>query len=192
MKRIGLLGLWVIGFGLCACQGPISADYTYDREARFSEYTSYAWITLEPSLEMPSRDAVADPRFNPIVDAAIRRSIDRVLASRGYTKTKEMGSADLVLAFSLGSRERVHVDSYPASMGYGHARGAWYSTVDVEVYTEGILAIDFFDRETRRAVWHGWGSKRLPYRPNPDKLQENVDEAVDVILLEFPFRNTAR
>ncbi|MBW2714236.1 MAG: DUF4136 domain-containing protein, partial [Deltaproteobacteria bacterium] len=94
---------------------------------------------------------------------------------------------DLVLSFSLGAREKIRVDSYPVQSGYryGPRHGdGWVS--DVRQYTEGTLAIDVFDRETKEVVWHGWATKRISPEKHSEKRKAIVDRVVDNLLEEFP------
>jgi len=69
----------------------------------------------------------------------------------------------------------------------GHPENAasftYAPTVRSYQYTEGTLALEFFDHSTQRAVWVGWGSKRLSNREDSEKL---IDEAVKKILEAFP------
>ena len=173
---------------MAACQAPIKSDHSFDRSAPFGMYASYAWVTSEPMI--PAQASVTqNPMLGPILEQIIRRAIERELESKGYTQARTMRNADLILSFSLGTRDKIQVDSYPATMGYGYGRGAWYSTVDVHTYTEGILAIDFFDGETRQAVWHGWASKRISSRASAEEREANVKRATAAILADFPIRN---
>ena len=78
-------------------------------------------------------------------------------------------------------------DSGFARAGYG------YGGFDQEVvsYREGMLALEFFDVGTRRAVWIGEGTKRL----SREKVTEEMIGAVigpigvlETILASFPAR----
>ena len=186
--RLTALGLAV---GFVACVTGIETHHEYDTKARFDEYRTFTWITDEPLLPRAVGYAGAEVRLSPMLEQEIRSAVDRNLADRGYEKRSDPESADLVVSFSLGTRERIEVDSYPARGGYHYGRHGpppgWVS--DVYQYTEGTLAIDIFDGETDRAVWHGWASRRVDPSTDPEKRRKRVDEAVDAILTEFPLRN---
>ena len=66
-----------------------------------------------------------------------------------------------------------------------YSSSGWYggSSVRVSTYTEGTLALEFYDRETRHAVWVGWASKRLSKSDDSEKI---IGKAVAAILEEFP------
>jgi len=107
-------------------------------------------------------------------------------------------SADFVLAFTVGSREEIKVDSYPSMSagyaGYGYPRhwggwgGAYYGVgteTSVRQYTKGMLAIDVFDVASRRPVWHGVATKTI-YESDREDASGTIKAAVDAILAGFP------
>lgn len=193
-RPVVLLVAMVLTLGLAACETPIETHYEYDTKAHFGEYESYAWITDEPLLERPVGFTEEENRLSPMLEQEIRSAVDTRLTAKRYEKRSDPESADLVVSFSVGMRPKVEVDSYPARSGYRYGphggRGEWVS--DVYSYTEGTLAIDIFDRRTKRAVWHGWASARVQPPSDPETRRERVDRAVEGILSEFPSRNPLR
>ena len=188
MRKPSWTLLLVAALGLAACETPITAHHEYDKRARFNEFTEFAWVTNEPLIH-PSPGL--DPRLSPVIEKTIRAAIERNLIEKGYTRIAEARSADVVLSFSVGTREKIEVDSYPVLGGYRYgARGAWVS--DVHSYTEGILAIDVFEVHSKQVVWHGWAAETLSPSADQEKREENINRVVDAILAEFPFRNTLR
>ena len=171
---------------LISCQSSIPTHHEYDSSAPFRSYKTFAWVderAMIRSLE------VATVQLGPFIDREIRDAVERNLLEKGYKRLESPESVDLVVSFSFGTRERIQVDSYPSTYGYRYRRtGPWVS--DVRTYTEGTLAIDFFDRGTKEAVWHGWARKRLQTTRDEDKRRERINAAVDAILKPFPFRNT--
>lgn len=189
--RCCIVGLGLLLGVLVACETSIRTHYDLDREARFADYRTFAWVTNEPLIQPAMGMAETDPRVGPLVEQSIRRAVERHLTAKGYQKRAEPGGADLALSFSLGTRQKIQVDSYPAHAGYRygpyHGGARWYS--DVRTYQEGTLALDFFDVKTRQAVWHGWAEKRLSTTaPEPAKRDAMIDEAVGKILQPFPAR----
>jgi hypothetical protein len=185
--RMALLGLVAL---LAGCSS-IRAHHDFDPQAPFTTYKTFAWVT-EQSLIQPQMGATATPAANPLLDPLIRSAVERNLTAKGFEQTRDPATADLVVSYSIGSRDKIQVNSYPVSGGY-YYRGGWgygggYAT-DVDTYTEGTLAFDFFDGKTKRAVWHGFATKRLASSPpSPEKRRENVDQATDAILEKFPAR----
>jgi hypothetical protein len=179
MLRKSLLALALAA--LWACQTPIRGHHEFDASAPFPTYATFAWITDGPLIGPTGATPVS-----PMLDPAVRRSVERVLEAKGYERVARPEEADLVLSFSLGTRERLVVDSYPVHAGYRYGYGTWVS--DVRTYTEGILAIDVFDRRTKAAVWHGWASKDVVEGTAPEERDRYIDAGVDVILAQFPAR----
>ena len=125
-------------------------------------------------------------------------TVESALGAKGYRLVSDVDSADFALSFTIGSREEIKVDSYPSMSagygGYGYPGrwGTWggayygYGTgTTVRQYTEGMLAIDVFDVEERRPVWHGVASKKISESDRKD-AGGTIQAAVDAILGGFP------
>ena len=125
-------------------------------------------------------------------------AVEEELAAKGYSLVHDAASADFVLAFSVGSREEIKVDSYPSMnsghVGHGYPRhwsrwgGAYYgygTETTVRQYTKGMLAIDVFDVSERRPVWHGIANKTIKESDREDAAG-TIKAAVDAILEGFP------
>jgi hypothetical protein len=163
------------------CVG-VRARSDFDPNARFDSYRSFAWLSEEPGTLSggPGTEGV-----DPLLARRIRESIERHLESRGYRKLDDPATADFVVSFSMGSRERIEIQSSPALGGGYYGYGGWYAgtSLSATAYTEGTLSIDVFDGTSHQAVWHGWASKRLDESANRAAL---VDEVVRAILAKFP------
>lgn len=186
----GLLSFGAV-LAIVACQ-TIDVHHEYNTRAPFGTYKTFAWVTDQPLLPASLGEMAGDPRLSPVMEGDLRAAIERNLAEKGYHQRSAPEDADLVLSFSLGTRDKIEIDSYPTRAGYGwgpyRGWGGWES--DVRTYTEGMLAIDFFDRHTKQAVWHGWATKRIASRPRSQEDRvKTINEVVDAILAEFPFRN---
>lgn len=159
----------------CATEPKVKVDS--DPATDFSRYRTYSWAY-----------AAAPQGINPLNQERVKTAIDRVLASRGYTQAQP---GDFAIGYTLGARDKVKVTDlgpygafYP---GYGFGfRRAWaapYSNVDVRNVTEGTLAIDIYDVQTKRPVWHGLASKELS-ADGADPA--DIDAAVTSLLAKFP------
>lgn len=154
----------------------------YDRTAAFASYHTFAWLARD-------NYGVADP----LVVQRTRDAIESALERKGYRYVSEMDEADFAVDFTVGSRERVDVRTYPRAFagpwgwygprwwGYPY----WGTGVDVYRYREGVLAIDVFDARTHRPVWHGWAKKPLS-RGDMEHSAGPIREAVDAVLARFP------
>lgn len=176
---------------LGACASTFQATHDYDPEKDFGDYRYYAWISENPMKIGPSTRI-----NNPLVEERVMDAVEQRLDAQGYQKVIEPRSADFVLSFTVGSREEIRVDSYPsmsASVGYGYPRhwgwGGMYYGVSTETsvrqYTQGMLAIDIFDVEERRPVWHGVAEKRISESDREDAVG-TIQAAVDALLAGFP------
>lgn len=169
-KRFSLL--LVLALYGCAQEARVKVDS--DPTADFSRYKTYTWAY-----------GAAPPGINPLNYQRIKTAIDRELASRGYTQSQ---SGDFAVGFTIGGREKVEVTNFGTYGGFfpgygaGFGRG-WASNVDVRNITEGILAIDFYDLQTKRPVWHGQATKVIS---SEGADPEDIDQAVSSLLARFP------
>jgi len=170
-----------------ACASSIRTENDFDPGADFAKYRSFAWISEEPLIG-PRPGVAGGEYISPIDEQRIRSAVDADLLAKGYRREESPSNADLVVSFTIGTQQKVKTDStsgrsttYRSSYG----GGSWYggSSVRTYTYTEGTLALEFYDRETRQAVWVGWASKRLSKSDDSDEI---LKKAVSAILEEFP------
>jgi Domain of unknown function (DUF4136) len=154
----------------------------HDPSFSFAGYDSYAWISEHPMVS--SAQGV-----NPLLEGRIMAAIQDSLGQKGMKRVADPAQADFVVAFGVGARDRVSVTSTPYPAAY---RGAWrwggvyYNDVDVRQYTEGRLAIDIFDADEKRPVFHGYATANISAATDPAKRQQMLREAVSRILAGFP------
>jgi hypothetical protein len=178
-------GVALIAAALAALAGcdSLRVASDYDHGASFSGYRSFAWLP---------REQPATSSANPLVRQRAHDATQAELIRKGYTYTDDAASADFVVDITMGSRERVDVQSYPATYmgpgwGYNASWGSpyWGSSVDVRQYREGTLSIDIFDGRSHRPVWHGWASKELT-RADIENSAAPIQKAVAEVLGKFP------
>ena len=184
LPRLTLFAL----LGIAACAIPIRTEHDSAPGVDFDRFASYAWISSDPLI--PARAGVIEARYvSPIDEQRIRAAVDTELGAKGY-RPVELAEADLVVSFAVGRQEKVRVEEVAGRdrvyyRGYGH--GTWYggSAVQVQSYTEGTLALEFFDHASKQAVWVGWASKRLSPADDRDEV---LRQAIAMILAPFPAR----
>ena len=166
---------------LTACE-TLQVGSDYDRSATFSNYHTFTWLPR-------NNYGIA----NPLVLEQTRDAIQSALERKGYRYVSGTQPADFAVDFTIGSRERTDVRTYPQPYagpwvwygprwwGYPY----WGTGVDVYHYREGILGIDVFDARTHRPVWHGWAQKPLS-RQDRENSAEPIRKAVDAVLARFP------
>jgi hypothetical protein len=189
IRKAFLLLTAFLSLGLAACATGFKATYDSDPSHDFSGYQTYAWMSANPMIVGPTNRMP-----NPLLEPKIMAAIEDGLTTRGYSKVDDPEAADFVLSFTVGSREEIKVDSYPATYaGYGY-RGAWgwggpyygvATETQVRQYQKGMLALDVFDVKERRPVFHAVAEKSIT-DSDRKKLDETVQAAVDAVLAAFP------
>ena len=176
---------------LAACASGFKAIYDSDPSHDFSGYQTYAWISENPMI-VGQTNRVPNPLLEPRIMAAIESG----MTTRGYRKVDDPETADFALSFTVGSREEIKVNSYPATYaGYGYG-GAWgwggpyygmgmATETQVRQYQKGMLALDVFDVKERRPVFHAVAEKSIT-ESDRKKLDKTVQAAVDAVLQGFP------
>lgn len=189
IRRLSLLVAALVSLGLGACATGFKASYDSDPAHDFSGYQTFAWISENPMIVGPSNRVP-----NPLLEPKIMAAIEEDMVAKGYAKVDNPESADFVLSFTVGSREEIKVNSYPATYaGYGY-RGAWgwggpyygmATETQVRQYQKGMLALDVFDVKERRPVFHAVAEKSITDsdRKNWD---ETIQAAVDAVVAAFP------
>ncbi|MEM9382599.1 MAG: DUF4136 domain-containing protein [Planctomycetota bacterium] len=179
-----LLPALLSALALAACASP-SVTSDFDPESDFASFRTFAFLEPDPFIAAPTgaRDVVLEG-----IVAATRDD----LTSKGLTLAEETEDADLVVSFSLGARERVEVNEYPAYFErneYGDGTADWgypyVGQVGVHAFREGTLAIDMVNPEHGRPVWHGRTQGTITERMARDP-EKTVRDAVNAILERFP------
>ncbi|HVW70506.1 MAG TPA: DUF4136 domain-containing protein [Steroidobacteraceae bacterium] len=152
----------------------------YDNSAVFAGYHTFAWL--------PRRHTgTTDSTTNPLVVSRARDAIQSELTRKGFVLVSDAGAADFAVNFTIGSAERVDIDSYPIEYRGPWGWGYHYfgDGIDVKRYREGTLAIDIFDARAHRPVWHGWANKELT-RYDMEHSAGPIRAAVAEVLEQFP------
>ena len=169
---------------LAACAAGPSASIDYDRVNDFSNYQSFTWLSENP---MKVGKSVSQPKesLQPALMAAIRSNLE----ADGYRYVADASSADFLLSFTVGSREKVGAEAYTSELSGVGGRGGWatayYGGSAGASYTQGVLAIDVFDASERQPVWHGVAGKRIS-EEDRENMTDVINEVVASILGEFP------
>ena len=191
-RKATILTMALVSLGLAACASGFKATYDADPAHDFSGYQTLAWLSENPMI------VGATNRIpSPLLEARIMTAIEDGMTVRGYRKVDDPESADFTLSFTVGSREEIKVNSYPASYQgfYGHPRsaywgGAYYgygmaTETQVRQYQKGMLALDVFDVKEHRPVYHSFAEKSIT-DSDRKKLDETVNAAVAAVLEAFP------
>ena len=192
-RRLTILSTAALMMLLGACASTFEATYDHDRNHDFSNYRTYSWIAEHPMI------IATDRVVNPLLEQHIMRAIGSGLQAKGFRFVTDAKDADFVISFTVGSREKIRVDSYPTMSGgyYGTGRpghwgwgagyyGGYHSTeTTVRQYTKGMLAVDIFDVRERRPVWHAAAEKTIQEKDRK-QIEVTVQAAVDAVMEGFP------
>ena len=189
IRRVLMFVTAFLSLGLVACASGFKATYDSDPSHDFSGYQTYAWMSANPMIVGPTNRMP-----NPLLEPRIMAAMEGVLNMKGYSKVDDPEAADFVLSFTVGSREEIQVNSYPATYaGYGY-RGAWgwggpyygmATETQVRQYQKGMLALDIFDVKEHRPVFHAVAEKSIT-ESDRKKAEETIQAAVDAVLQAFP------
>ncbi len=147
----------------------------------FASYRTFTWISDNPMIG-------SSPMTNPLTEGRVQLAILNEMKAKGITFVTQQKEADFVVAFMVGTRQQVRVDTtnYPVGFRGPYAWGVGYvQDVDVREFTQGQLTIDIFDTKSRQPVWHGYGSKSVT-ASDQKNAAEIIQKAVTAILKDFP------
>ena len=175
----------VVCAGLLAACATISTGSHYDETNDFGLYKTFSWIDDNPYINDAST-----VRVDPLTQSKIQNAIRTQLEQKGYSFVEVRDNADFVLAYTVGTREKIQISSYP--MGYRgswgwHVHGSHYYVHEYtqHSYTEGTLSVDIFDGNTKKPVWHGWAEKSITESDRKDPSAV-IKEGVAKLLEAFP------
>jgi len=183
MKRF--LFLSVVGLFLVTTSGfGQDVRYNYDKNADFSKFKTYKWVTLKDS------QAVNDLVAKQIMDA-----VDAELATKGLRKVND-DSANLYVAYQAAIGEEKQFTSFSSDWGYGGGwyRGGWYggaggmstTTGQTSTIYVGQLALDMYDSANKDLAWRSVASKTIDPKAKPEKQQKNLAKAIKKMLKNYP------
>jgi len=194
MKRFLLIAATtIVGFVLAACETTptLRTQYDFDKTANFQTYKTYAWVGKE---QLYVTDDLKS-RVSPLLATRLARIVDEALASKGMTLADRPEAADVVVGMTVGARDKIRVDSYPAS-GFGrfytgYSPNYWPAETRVSQQVEASLSIDMFDSKAAKPVWHGRGSRDFSTNAGPVSDQELRAHVAQILSVYPPAPATA-
>ncbi len=182
------MAVLLLGALLSGC-ATVNSGSHHDESATFGHYQTFAWIADDPLIVGAGGQAA----ISPLSQKKITVAIENALNEKGFTHTANPDQADFVVAYTVGTRERIDARSYPnayqGAWGW-HMYGRYYYQTEVvhRTYTEGTLGIDIFDGKTNQPVWHGWARKSVTSADRNDPSPA-IRKAVTAIIKRFPPSN---
>jgi hypothetical protein len=170
MAALGALGI------LTACSQP-AVHVDYDAQASFVQYKTYDW-QLAPKSQAP----------RPLMDARIKRAVDRELAAKTFRKETSADPDVLVAAYTVYGVRRGR-SSFSIGVGGGLMRGVGVgvgTTVGGRRGLEGAIVVEVEDFKTKQLIWKGIAPGALNDDATPEDIEEDVTKAVAELLRKFP------
>jgi hypothetical protein len=125
---------------------------------------------------------VEGEQYSSLLAQHFRDAVSEEMTSRGFS---EVDSPQLRVNVSIGSKDKIRVDSYQdpylyggyyGYRGYGYYGSPWHgggTRTTVREYTEAQVYIDLVDTRSHQLVWQGVATFTLT-----DKMQQQVRETV--------------
>jgi hypothetical protein len=141
-------------------------------------------------VERPDTDKAGYTTLNT---RYLKDAVTREMLARGYRQGGEQ--PDLLVNFTIGSKDKVEGDSYPnlgigwgrwgRGWGWGGSYGGVYGGRDIRTVTEGSLTIDVVDQQRKELIWSGTAKGRVTSK-SEDNSQQAIDDAVAAIFTKYP------
>ena len=150
-----VLGMFLVA---CATRG-FETHMDVAPDANIASYKTFSWISETPFIQQSGGIVVS-----PLNKQRIQTAIENKLKNQGYEYVRLAQKPDFTISYTVGTRERLNVQSYPSY--YHNSPWDWpyyyqHDEVYVHEYTEGTLAIDLFDYQSGKPVWHGVAQKKI-------------------------------
>jgi hypothetical protein len=173
---------------LSACAPSVKVRSDADPSINISKFQTYGFFS-QMGIEGDNYSNLLGQHFR----AAIASQMDR----RGFTQS---GSPQLQVNVSIGSKDKVRVNTYsdPYLYGghYGRYGGGYYGSpwgygyaggtrTTVHQYTEANVYIDLVDSTEHKMVWQGVATFTVTEKMQ-EQLRETVYNTVDKVFAEFP------
>lgn len=181
---MSILALVAVG---CASTYEAKVEFDVNTEVDMSQYKTFSWLK-------ESKIMVASSDLNPVMKLRIDKEIEHALEQKGYTYVADAEKADFVVTYTVGSRDKIRVDTFPSSFHsdwawgggyYGRHHGMHMGTeTRVRNYTEGKLAIDIFDVKTHQPAWHGSATKRIT-KADEKNYEQTINLIVSQVLAQY-------
>lgn len=151
----------------------IKAEVLYDKQADFSIYKTYRWVT----------GPVDDSPEGQLIDKKIKLAADAELGKKGLQKVAEGEPADLLITYYGGLDSSLLMEGVRYELA---PHVVWTGADPMGVtnrYEAGTLVLDFADSSTEKIVWSGVAQAKAP---TPAQLRAKVEKAVKKVLKQYP------
>ena len=171
MKKYVLISLIIALMGCVT----VRVNYDYDSQADFSKYKSYTFSdnTMKMPIDQLNRDRII-------------QATEKELAAKGFTKSAD---PDAIVDIHLKAEQIETATATSTGYGpWGWRYGGGFSTTQInyDKYTEGTIFITLVDKATEKIIWQGTGTKTIQEGATPQEREENINYAVQHIMVNYP------
>lgn len=180
MNKVKLLLLLSFAALTASCSSTtVNVNFDQNKDIDTTNYKTFAWLTENKTMS----ETIG---INTVMKVRVDDSIEQAFIAKGYQLINDAETADFAISYTIGSREKISVNSYPSSYrrSPGWGRSYYGSETSVRKYNEGKLAIDVFDVKTHQPVFHGWATKRIPSQEMDAPLTE-INSIVSQVVNQF-------
>jgi uncharacterized protein DUF4136 len=189
----GIAGLTLLML-LAGCQST-ATNFDYDERVDFRRYQTFGWISPTP-LSFHTMDSHA----STLLEQRLMEATQKRFGEKGLQYVEDPTQADLLVSFTVGSREQISVrdyydtavggyygGDYYGGYGYGYGGSAYWAgnARTLRVINKGQVCIDLFDRQAKRPVWHGTARENVK-KPDVEYWRDSVDRIVTLIVAGYP------
>jgi len=174
-----------------ACAPALKVGYDYDRDANFTAYHTYDWLSGE-------QEKTGDMRTdNSAVDMRIRMAVGAQLLSKGYRRLYDE-KPDFYVTYHIGLKDMaptVSTQYYSNGMAgrpfsYSadtRSTGSEKPTInEAPAYLTGSLLIDIIDAASNQLVWRGIAAAEVDTALTSAERDERTRTIVHKMLSHFP------
>jgi len=179
MKIITSFFALALLFGMSSCSPSLMVRSDYDRQANFSQYTTYGFYDSPQAKQ----DAVMGSQ---LMLKRMTQAMTREMENRGYKFNSS--NPDILVSFSTDAQSRQSVQSNNTFSPYWGWWGmAGNNNVSSRNYEENRIIISFLDGKTKEMVWQGYAKGEINERNRKDR-EALVYDVISKIMLEYPNR----
>jgi hypothetical protein len=175
---------------LYSCGSGISVSFDYDKEVDFTKYKTYEYYGWANE---------SDKILSQLDKKRIEGAFADELVARGLKYVE--GDGDMVVSLFIVVDQKTSVTAYTdhynmggayGPYGYGPGWGWGYGTSTTRYqeydYLVGTLVVDFFDKEQKKLIWQGVGSKTVDDDASTAVKDRNVQKVAQAIMQYFPIK----
>jgi hypothetical protein len=185
-KFIHLVLVGTAAFSLAACETvTVRTDAAHDISA--TSCHTYAFANEHVAgVDQPAAYG------NPLNAERLKVSIQNNMAARGI-QLVDRAQADCVVGYAMGSRQvfdGYYGGYYGAGWGYGYYGRGWrggygWGYDGSWASTETRIAVDLFDNQSHKPIWHASASQTTYELSGPEAVQK-IDAATAAIFNKWP------